>query len=196
MWNWFWSFKKKGISYNLFVELFNEKEKGRDPKNYLNYTEEDYITKDLGEMGNVEISGYNPNVAGLQTITIDGQEKEVENHTTPGWTYQDYNSGTVELTSMVPAEDYPKYDLSFKVILIGNSGVGKSCLTTRATKSVFINSYTATVGFEFYNFNLKINTTVIKLQIWDTCGQEAYRSLVTNFYRNSSLAIVVYAVNE
>ena len=93
-------------------------------------------------------------------------------------------------------EDYPKYDLSFKVILIGNSGVGKSCLTTRATKSVFINSYTATVGFEFYNFNLKINTTVIKLQIWDTCGQEAYRSLVTNFYRNSSLAIVVYAVNE
>jgi GTPase SAR1 family protein len=41
-----------------------------------------------------------------------------------------------------------------------------------------------------------MNGKVIKLQIWDTCGQEIYRSLVTNFYRNSSLAIIVYAINE
>ena len=41
-----------------------------------------------------------------------------------------------------------------------------------------------------------MNNKVIKLQIWDTCGQEIYRSLVANFYRNSSLAIIVYAINE
>ena len=52
------------------------------------------------------------------------------------------------------------------------------------------------MGFEFFTFNIKIKGKVIKLQIWDTCGQEIYRSLVTNFYRNSSLAVIVYAINE
>jgi len=93
-------------------------------------------------------------------------------------------------------DDYTQYDLSFKVIVIGDSGVGKSCLTNKATKNLFEESYNATVGFEFFTFNIKINEKIIKLQIWDTCGQELYRSLITNFYRNSSLAIIVYAVNN
>jgi small GTP-binding protein len=93
-------------------------------------------------------------------------------------------------------EDYPNYDLSFKIIVIGNSGVGKSSLSVQATKNTFENNYLATVGFEFFSFNLKMDGKVIKLQIWDTCGQEIYRSLITNFYRNSSLAIIVYAINE
>ena len=54
----------------------------------------------------------------------------------------------------------------------------------------------STVGFEFFSFNVKIKDKVVKLQIWDTCGQEIYRSLVTNFYRNSSLAIIVYSIVE
>ena len=93
-------------------------------------------------------------------------------------------------------EDYPNYDLSFKIIVIGNSGVGKSCLAVQATKNIFENNYVATVGFEFFSFNLKMDGKVIKLQIWGTCGQEIYRSLITNFYRNSSLAIIVYAIDE
>ena len=94
-------------------------------------------------------------------------------------------------------EDYPNYDLSFKVIVIGNSGVGKSCLSVKATKNIFTESYSATIGFEFFTFNIKLNNNkVIKLQIWDTCGQEIYRSLITNFYRNFSLAIIVYSVTE
>ena len=94
------------------------------------------------------------------------------------------------------AEDYTNFDLSFKLIVIGDSGVGKSCLTNNAVKNIFDDSYNATVGFEFFTFNVKINDKVIKLQIWDTCGQELYRSLITNFYRNSSLAIMVYAINS
>ena len=47
-------------------------------------------------------------------------------------------------------DDYTQYDLSFKIIVIGDSGVGKSCLTNKATKNVFEDSYNATVGFEFY----------------------------------------------
>ena len=70
-------------------------------------------------------------------------------------------------------EDYPNFDLTFKVIVIGNCGVGKSC-----------------------TLNVKIKERVIRLQIWDTCGQEQYKSLITNFYRNCSLAIIVYSITE
>ena len=57
--------------------------------------------------------------------------------------------------------------------------------------------YSATVGFEFFSMNIRFNNeTVVKLLVWDTCGQEIYRSLVTNFYRNASLALVVYGIDE
>jgi len=101
-----------------------------------------------------------------------------------------------ELNCEVLPDDYTQYDLSFKLIVIGDSGVGKSCLTQKATKNVFESNYQATVGFEFFTFNVKINDKVIKLQIWDTCGQEIYRSLITNFYRNSSLAMMVYSIDK
>ena len=93
-------------------------------------------------------------------------------------------------------EDYSKHDLSFKVIVIGDSGVGKSCITNKATKNIFEDNYNATVGFEFFTFNVKIYNKIVKLQIWDTCGQELYRSLITNFYRNASFAVIVYAINS
>ena len=94
-------------------------------------------------------------------------------------------------------EEYHKnYDLNFKIILIGNIGVGKSCISLKATKGIFLEEYTSTVGFEFYCFNEKIYNKIIKLQIWDTCGQKAYRLLIKNFYRNTSLAIIVYSVED
>ena len=105
-------------------------------------------------------------------------------------------SGSQQLKYEVLPDDYTQYDLSFKVIVIGDSGVGKSCLTNKATNNVFEDNYNATVGFEFFTFNIKMFNKIIKLQIWDTCGQELYRSLITNFYRNSSLAIIVYAINS
>ena len=92
-------------------------------------------------------------------------------------------------------EDYTNFDLSYKLIVIGDPGVGKSCLTNNAVKNVFDEAYNATINFGFFTFNVRMNEKVIKLQIWDTCGQEAYRSLVTNLYRNTSLAIMVYAIN-
>ena len=89
-----------------------------------------------------------------------------------------------------------KYDLTFKIIIIGDSGVGKSCLTQMATKNNFESNYQTTIGFEFFVLNIKIGDKIIKLQIWDTCGQEIYRSLISNFYRNASLAIMVYSVTD
>ena len=109
---------------------------------------------------------------------------------------EEKQEGNKELDYEILREDFPNYDLSFKLIVIGNAGVGKSCLSMQATKKRFENNYLATVGFEFFVFNVKIDNKVLKLQIWDTCGQEVYRSLITSFYKNSSLAIIVYAINE
>ena len=66
----------------------------------------------------------------------------------------------------------------------------------QATKHKFESNYATTVGFEFFSFNVKFDEKVIRLQIWDTCGQEIYKSLVSSFYRNSSLAIVVYSIDK
>ena len=96
----------------------------------------------------------------------------------------------------VLGEDFQNHDLSFKIIVIGDSGVGKSSLTTKATKDYFENYYSPTVGFEFYTFNVRINDKNIRLQIWDTCGQEVYRSLINGFYRSASLAILVYSIEN
>ena len=93
-------------------------------------------------------------------------------------------------------EDPGEFDLSFKLIVIGDSFVGKSCLSLKASKGVFNENYTPTIGFEFLTFFVKIGESIIKLQIWDTCGQEVYRSLISSFYHNSSLAILVYSIDN
>ena len=101
-----------------------------------------------------------------------------------------------EIDYEIMPDDTPIHDLSFKLIVVGDSGVGKSCLTMKATKNIFENDYSPTIGFEFYTFIIKIKEKIIRLQIWDTCGQEVYRSLINGFYRNSSLAILLYGINN
>jgi len=85
---------------------------------------------------------------------------------------------------------------NFKIIIIGNSGVGKSSILKRAVKGTFDPNYQATVGFEFLLLYYIVNDYKIKLQIWDTCGEEMYRSLVQGFYRNTSLAVLVYDISN
>ena len=96
----------------------------------------------------------------------------------------------------VPENYEPKNALTFKIIIIGNSGVGKTSITNNAIKNVFYENYRSTIGMEIFSLFLKINHKLVKLQIWDTCGQEIYRSLITNFYRSSSLAIIVYSIDK
>ena len=104
----------------------------------------------------------------------------------------DENNNDLQIEILSPDSNY--CDLTYKTIVIGDSGVGKSCLTVQAVQNKFEKEYRATVGFEFMSFNIRINKVVIKLQIWDTCGQEVYKSLITGLYRNSSLAIIIYSV--
>ena len=86
--------------------------------------------------------------------------------------------------------------INFKIIIIGDSGVGKSCLLRRAVQNTFTTSHTATIGFEFLLMYYDVNGAKMKLQIWDTCGQEMYRSLIQGFYRNTALTIMIYSIDN
>ena len=101
-----------------------------------------------------------------------------------------------DLNCQILSEDSPSFDLSFKLIIIGDQGVGKSCLAIKASRNYFEDFYSPTVGFEFLSFNVKVEDKIVKLQIWDTCGQEVYRSLISSFYRSASLAIIVYSIDN
>ena len=86
--------------------------------------------------------------------------------------------------------------ITFKVIIVGNSGVGKSSFLKRGAQKKFSDSYQATIGFEFLLMYYDVNGVKIKIQVWDTCGQEMYRSLIQGFYRNTALTLLMYAVND
>jgi small GTP-binding protein len=101
-----------------------------------------------------------------------------------------------EISYEILKDDYSVFDINFKVIVLGNAGVGKTCLTSKAIKDEFLPNHQTTIGFEFFSFIIRIENKIIKIQIWDTCGQEIYRSLITNFYKKSSLAFIMYAIDD
>lgn len=87
-------------------------------------------------------------------------------------------------------------EVNFKVILVGDSNVGKTSISLRLTKNEFAENQSATIGYEFFNFFAKYKNKKIMLQIVDTCGQEKYNSLSQNFFTNASAAFVVYSITE
>jgi small GTP-binding protein len=97
---------------------------------------------------------------------------------------------------IIDIDNHEISNLGFKMILLGEAAVGKSSILMRSTKNIYEDYYSATVGFDFATLNIRHHETIIKLQIWDTCGQEVYRSLITSFYKDASLAILVYAIDE
>ena len=92
-------------------------------------------------------------------------------------------------------EYYPQYDLKFKILFVGDV-VGKSQLLYSAIRGTYEEYFTATVGFEFYTFNINLVNKVIKLQIWDTCSAIQSRNLVMQFCGNASLIIIVYSIEN
>lgn len=90
----------------------------------------------------------------------------------------------------------PDYDYLFKLLLIGDSGVGKSCLLIRFADDTFTDSFISTIGVDFKIRTINVGGKVVKLQIWDTAGQERFRTLTTAYYRSAHGIIMVYDVNE
>ncbi|XP_068651872.1 ras-related protein RABA2a-like [Aristolochia californica] len=92
-----------------------------------------------------------------------------------------------------PDEDY---DYLFKVVLIGDSGVGKSNLLSRFTRNEFCIESKSTIGVEFATRTVQVEGKIIKAQIWDTAGQERYRAITSAYYRGALGALLVYDVTK
>ncbi|XP_046887604.1 ras-related protein Rab-26 [Hypomesus transpacificus] len=89
------------------------------------------------------------------------------------------------------------YDVAFKVMLVGDSGVGKTCLLVRFKDGAFLaGSFISTVGIDFRNKVLNIDTLKVKLQIWDTAGQERFRSVTHAYYRDAHALLLLYDVTN
>ena len=88
------------------------------------------------------------------------------------------------------------YDLLFKLILIGDSAVGKSNILLKYLKNEFDQNSRATVGVEFGTKNVLINGKKVKIQIWDTAGQERYRSITSAYYKGAKGAFIVYDITK
>ena len=89
-----------------------------------------------------------------------------------------------------------EYDLLFKLILIGDSYVGKSNILLKYLKNQFNENSKTTVGVEFGTKNIIINNKRIKIQIWDTAGQERYRSITSAYYKGAKGALIVYDITR
>ena len=91
-------------------------------------------------------------------------------------------------------KNHTQYDKSIKVILLGDSNVGKtSILNCLEHKDILDRK---TISLEYFNYNIKINNYVIRMQIWDTVGQEKFNSITANYYKTTDVAIFVYAIND
>ncbi|XP_037052437.1 ras-related protein Rab-35 [Bradysia coprophila] len=88
------------------------------------------------------------------------------------------------------------YDHLFKLLIIGDSGVGKSSLLIRFSDNTFSGNYITTIGVDFKIRTVLINGQRVKLQIWDTAGQERFRTITSTYYRGTHGVIIVYDVTN
>lgn len=88
------------------------------------------------------------------------------------------------------------YNFVFKVVLIGESGVGKSNLLSRFTKNEFSHDSRTTIGVEFSTRTIQLDKSIIKAQIWDTAGLERYRAITSAYYRGAVGALLVYDISK
>ncbi|CAG9820180.1 unnamed protein product [Phaedon cochleariae] len=87
------------------------------------------------------------------------------------------------------------YKFLFKVVLVGNAGVGKTCLVRRFTQGLFPPGQGATIGVDFMIKTVEVGNEKVKLQIWDTAGQERFRSITQSYYRSAHALILVYDIS-
>jgi small GTP-binding protein len=94
------------------------------------------------------------------------------------------------------SDNEESYDILLKLVMIGDSGVGKTNILSRYINNEFSSITKATVGVEFFSTIIKKNNKLIKLQIWDTAGQERYKSITSAYYKGAKGAFVVYDITK
>ncbi|XP_076319104.1 ras-related protein Rab-10-like isoform X2 [Tachypleus tridentatus] len=88
------------------------------------------------------------------------------------------------------------YDLLFKLLLIGDSGVGKTCILFRFSDDAFNTTFISTIGIDFKIKTIELKGKKIKLQIWDTAGQERFHTITTSYYRGAMGIMLVYDITN
>mmetsp|Transcript_8767 Transcript_8767/g.23148 ORF Transcript_8767/g.23148 Transcript_8767/m.23148 type:complete len:618 (-) Transcript_8767:71-1924(-) len=88
------------------------------------------------------------------------------------------------------------YSTTFKLLVVGDAGVGKTCLITRFVDDVFSSTCKSTIGVDFKATTIEMDGKAVQLQVWDTAGQERFRALTTSYYRGAHGVILVYDVTE
>ena len=86
--------------------------------------------------------------------------------------------------------------ITFKILTIGESGIGKTCVLRRFVENKFLKNHLATIGIDFKTKTLNINNQEIKLKIWDTAGQERFRNITTQYYKGADGIVLVYDVTD
>jgi Ras-related protein Rab-8A len=97
---------------------------------------------------------------------------------------------------MSAREGSSPYDMQIKLLMIGDSGVGKTCLLLRYANDSFSPTFITTIGIDFKIKNIEIDGKRIKLQIWDTAGQERFRTITTSYFRGAQGILLVYDVTD
>ena len=91
------------------------------------------------------------------------------------------------------SKDYSsEYDYIYKILIIGDSGVGKSSILLNFTKNIFTDSFISTIGVDFKVKTISIEDKIVKLQIWDTAGQERFKTITSSYYRGGHGVIIVF----
>lgn len=88
------------------------------------------------------------------------------------------------------------FDMQFKLLTIGDSGVGKTSLLVRYANDSFSPTFITTIGIDFKIKNIDIDGTKVRLQVWDTAGQERFKTITTTYFRGSSGILMVYDVSQ
>jgi Ras-related protein Rab-1A len=102
---------------------------------------------------------------------------------------------------MVQAEEYKKienlYDSLFKILIVGDINTGKTSILDQFANGHFDGSYISTIGIDFNVKIIPVDKNVnVKLQVWDTCGQERFRALTRSYYRNANAVVIVYDITN
>ncbi|XP_031703605.1 ras-related protein Rab-15-like [Anarrhichthys ocellatus] len=89
-----------------------------------------------------------------------------------------------------------QYDVLFRLLMLGDSGVGKTCMLRRFTESYFDPSHISTIGVDFKMRTLELDGIKVRVQLWDTAGQERYRTITKQYYRRAQGIIFVYDITS
>jgi len=129
---------------------------------------------------------------------MTGYGSQRQPYAQPGQSVQVYGGGPVRdsVGSGADISGAQQYSHLFKFIIIGNEAVGKTCLLLQFTDKRYQTSHQVTVGVEFGSKTVEVSGKMIKLQCWDTAGQDRFRSIVRSYYRGAAGALLVYDITR